>query len=69
MTPLRDDLLEALRTDGPMTANDAAAAVGTSAKIAIVALHAMREVGTVRLTKSRPSRSTGRLALTFEAVA
>lgn len=69
MTPLRDDLLAALRTEGPMTASDAGASVGTSAKIAMVALHAMREAGVVRLTKSRRSRSTGRLALAFEAVA
>ena len=68
MTPLRDDLLDALRANGRMPAADAAVYVGTTAQIARVALHAMIDSGTVRFAKHERSIVTGRLAATFEAV-
>lgn len=68
MTPLRDDLLAALREHGPMPAADAAACVGTSAKIATVALQAMVEAGTVRRAKHIRSTTTGRSGASFAAV-
>lgn len=67
MTPLRDDLLEALHTEGRLTAADAAAIVRTTTKIARVALHALVDAGVVRLAKHARPRAGGSIAMTFEA--
>jgi hypothetical protein len=68
MTPLRDDLFATLRADGPTTAGDAAAIVGTTPEIARAALLAMIKCGHVRRCGRAKSKITGYTSTAYAAV-
>lgn len=67
MSPLRDDLVQALQS-GPMTARQAAEAVKTSYQPALVALTTLCDIGKVRRHGWGASKRGGRPML-FELVA
>ena len=68
MTALRDGLSATLRADGPMTAGDAAAIVGTTSMIARAALQAMIKCGSVRRCGRSKSTVTGYTGTAYELV-
>ena len=68
MTALRDGLSATLRADGPMTAGEAAAIVGTTPEIARAALQAMIKCGSVRRCGRSKSGITGYTSTAYALV-